>query len=325
MRETAERLPVRTAAGDCKCEHTCGEGDAKHTVTIASRNTLVKSRRYRDFVLRIALVLAVLGVAVGSAHAAAPLRHETASSGDIRATVVYRQLDSTHYAMQLTVVKGGKLSYNKPVPMSFGHTGPSQPLGIVGGANTLELGDLDADGVPEVLVNLYTGGAHCCNWTWAYHFSAKTQAWTRTAHVWGDPLYTLSDLSHTNALQLLSADDRFAYAFSAYAGSVLPVQVWVFRNGRFIDETRSFGKVVNQDLATNWHRFSAAPPGTALRPIVAAWAADSCLLGGCAVAYARVQALAPKLNGQADKINGSITSFLAKLKSSLVAWGYWQQ
>ncbi|HEX5449005.1 MAG TPA: hypothetical protein VFW85_03005 [Gaiellaceae bacterium] len=274
--------------------------------------------------LRIAFALALLGVLAGSAHAGTPLRRETASSGNVKATVAYRQIDATHYAVKLTIVKDGKTTYNKAVPTAFAHTGPSQPLGLVGGASTLELGDLDGDGVAEVLVNFYTGGAHCCNWTWAYHFNAKKLVWSRTAHIWGDPLYTMADLAHTNSLQLISADDRFAYAFSSYADSVLPVQVWVFKNGRFTDATRTYGNQVSLDLEKNWHHFKSAQPGTALRPILAAWVADNCLAGGCNAAYATVQSLASKLNGPADKSDGSVQSFLTKLKSSLMTWGYWK-
>lgn len=326
MDEAAERPLVRRSATDCNAQHDDSRHDeADHSPSIRTVVTPSSNLGATVFrVLRFALAIALLGALAGSAYAGAPLRKETAASGDVKATVTYQQLDATHYAVSLKIVKDGKTAYNKAVPTSFAHTGPSQPLGLVGGASTLELGDLDGDGVAEVLVNFYTGGAHCCNWTWAYHFNAKKDVWSRTAHIWGDPLYTLADLAHTNSLQLISADDRFAYAFSSYAGSVLPVQVWVFKNGRFTDQTRTYGSEVSQDLEKNWHRFKTAQPGTALRPILAAWTADNCLAGGCKAAYATVQSLSSKLNGPADRTSGTVQSFLTKLKSSLVEWGYWQ-
>ncbi|HEY3961417.1 MAG TPA: hypothetical protein VGL84_02740 [Gaiellaceae bacterium] len=274
--------------------------------------------------LRFALVLTLAGTLVASAGAASPVRSETATSGHVKATVTYRQLDATHFAMQLTVVRNKNSVYNKPVPTSFAHTGPSQPLGLVGGASTIELGDLDGDGEPEILVNLYTGGAHCCNWTWAYKWQPKLRTYSRTAHVWGDPLYRLADLGHTNSLELVSADDRFAYAFSDYADSVLPVQVWTLLKGRFVDSTHSYANVVTADLATNWRRYQEAAPGTPVRGILAAWVADDCLLGDCQAAYARVRSLSSRLGDSADVQNGSVAAYLTKLKSSLVAWGYWQ-
>jgi hypothetical protein len=277
-----------------------------------------------SFVLRIALSLALLGVFAGSAHAAASLRHETAASANVSATVGYRKVSSTRYAMQLKIALSGKTAYDKPVPTSFAQTGSSRPLGYTGGADTVEVGDLDGDGIPEVLVNLYTGGAHCCNWTWVYHYVAKKKVWSRTAHIWGDPRYTLADLSHTDSLELVSADDRFAYAFSDYADSALPVQVWTFGGGRFTDTTRKYTKLIQANLNANWRSATRAPKGTAVRGILAAWVADNCLVNNCSFAYKRVQALAPQLNGAGDSANGSVASYLRKLKSSLVAWGYWK-
>jgi hypothetical protein len=274
-------------------------------------------------VLRIALVLALAGTLAASAGASSPVRSETATSGHVKATVTYRQLDATHFAMQLSVVRNKNKVYNRPVPTSFAHTGPSQPLGLVGGASTIELGDLDGDGEPEILVNLYTGGAHCCNWTWAYKWQPTLKTYSRTAHVWGDPLYRLADLAHTNSLELISADDRFAYTFADYADSALPVQVWTFQKGRFVDSTRAYGSEISADLGANWRKFQGAPTGTPVRGILAAWVADDCLLGGCDAAYARAKSLASKLDDSADMQSGSVAAYLTKLKSSLVAWGYW--
>jgi hypothetical protein len=274
-------------------------------------------------VLRIAVVVAIAGTLASSASAASPVRTEKATSGHVKATVTYRQLAPSQFSMQLTIVRGNNRVYGKSVPMMFAHTGPSEPLGYVGGASTIDLGDLDGDAEPEILVNLYTGGAHCCNWSWVFKWQPKLKSYSRAAHVWGDPLYRLADLGHTDSLQLVSADDRFASAFADYAGSPLPVQVWTFEKGRFVDTTRRYANAVSADLAAKWRMYQLAPSGAPLRGILAAWAADGCLAGGCTSSYARVKSLASKLDGPADAQHGSVASYLAKLKSSLVAWGYW--
>jgi hypothetical protein len=274
-------------------------------------------------VLRIAVVAAVAATLASSAGAASPVRTETATSGHVRATVTYQQVGLARFSMQLAVVRNKNKVYAKAVPMSFAHTGPSQPLGYVGGASTVSLGDLDGDGEPEILVNLYTGGAHCCNWTWVFKWQSKLKTYSRTAHIWGDPLYRLVDLGRTNSLELMSADDRFAYAFADYADSPLPVQVWTFQKGRFVDTTRMYGNAISGDLGAKWRMYQTAPVGTPVRGILAAWAADDCLLGGCQAAYARVKSLSSKLDDPADMQNGSVASYLTKLKSSLVTWGYW--
>jgi hypothetical protein len=273
--------------------------------------------------LRIAQIAALAGALAASAGASSPVRTETATSGHVRATVTYQQLAPAQFSMHLAVVRNKNKVYAKAVPMSFAHTGASQPLGYVGGASTVDLGDLDGDGEPEVLVNLYTGGTHCCNWTWVLKWQPKLRSYSRTAHIWGDPLYRLVDLGHTNSLEFMSADDRFASAFADYANSPLPVQVWTFEKGRFVDTTRTYGNAISSDLGANWRKYQTAPAGSPVRGILAAWAADECLLGGCQAGYARVKALAPKLGNPADLKSGTTASYLKKLKSSLVDWGYW--
>ena len=67
-----------------------------------------------------------------------------------------------------------------------------QPLRII---------DLDGDGEPEVLVDLYTGGAHCCWATLFLRWDGHT--YRSMQHLWGDPSYDLSDLDH---LALIASD-----------------------------------------------------------------------------------------------------------------------
>jgi len=47
--------------------------------------------------------------------------------------------------------------------------------------------------------------------------------------------------------ELVSQDDRFAYAFTSFALSYLPVRVWHFDHGRLVDVTRRFPAQVGRD------------------------------------------------------------------------------
>ena len=59
------------------------------------------------------------------------------------------------------------------------------------------------------------------------------QRWpARCATYWGDASFGLRDLDGERLPELSRTDDRFRlYAFTSYAGSALPVQVWRYRAG----------------------------------------------------------------------------------------------
>ena len=99
---------------------------------------------------------------------------------------------------------------------------------------------LDRQGDPEVVVDLYWGGAHCCFYTVVFRYDPAAKTYVRASHLWGDTPPRLRELGPDGRLEFVSGDDRFAYAFTSFADSAFPVQVWTFADGRFVDATRSF-------------------------------------------------------------------------------------
>ena len=139
--------------------------------------------------------------------------------------------------------------------------GPSVPWAI-------KVRDLDGNGEAEVIADFYTGGAHCCLFSQIYRYTGSRYVPLR--HMWGDPSYALRDLNADGLPELVSMDDRFAYAFTSYAGSALPVQAWRYRAGHMTDVTRSFPALVRKNAAMLWKDYERQPygggPGRARRP-----------------------------------------------------------
>jgi hypothetical protein len=151
--------------------------------------------------------------------------------------------------------------------------------------------DLDADGEPEAVLDLSTGGAHCCVQSIVYRY--QPHRYRSVFHDWGnvDPAYRIVDLDRTGTLEFQSQDDRFAYVFTSFAFSRFPVRIWRFDHGRFLDVTRSFPAAVQSDADRVWAQYlSFRRQRTDVRGALAAWAADMELLGHGSEATERLRA-----------------------------------
>ena len=137
--------------------------------------------------------------------------------------------------------------------------------------------DLDGDGEPEVLVDVSTGGAHCCAVSWVLRWDGATYA--AVAHNWGDAAYRLQDVDGDGAPEFRSADTRFAYAFTAYAFSGFPVMTLAYRQGVFRDVTRRHEALVRQDARRQMREYRKRRSGRFSLGVLAAWTADQYLLG----------------------------------------------
>jgi hypothetical protein len=198
----------------------------------------------------LALAATVAALALPSAARANPAGSATATGGDVQATLRWKAAELGVADPRLTVVRAGASAFDaSPVAAS-----PScREGGCFFAASSgkrdapLQVVDLDGDGEPEVLVDVFTGGAHCCAVTEILRFTGA--GYEVAEHEWGDPGYDLKDLDGDGRPELVTADDAFAYVFTAYAFSFLPPKVLDWQAGAFSDVTRRFPALVTADLA----------------------------------------------------------------------------
>jgi hypothetical protein len=154
--------------------------------------------------------------------------------------------------------------------------------------SSVAVSDLEGDAEPEVLLDLYTGGAHCCFYTAFFRYA--NGEYVRRVHSWGNETYRLRDLGADGRLELVTHDDRFNYAFSCFACSAVPVLVLRYEQGRLVNVTRSFRQVVRADAARIWSFYKSAvrrrSPAEGLLP---AYLADQYVLGHGKAGWARVR------------------------------------
>ncbi len=216
--------------------------------------------------------------------------------------------------LHLTVKVGGQtiLDRNLCTPSRCG----------LGTQQELSLKNVWGDGVPEPVLDYYSGGAHCCFATLVVLPDGRHPGRVVT-HLWGDPGYSVK--SHDGTPELVSADDRFAYEFTSFAASGLPVQVWTISpGGVFTDATRTRLDLVAAD-ARQWWRAYTSERGKAdsdVRGVVGAWCADEYRLGRRSACNAELAAALAHgwLKGVPDWPENA--GFVSLLHKQLAAWGY---
>ncbi len=208
----------------------------------------------------------------------------------------------------LEIFRSGKLAYEDTF------AGVTSYLGPLPGRSALTVVDLEGTGEPEVLLDLFSGGAHCCTSTRIYHLLGRSLRYGVLAHDWGNPGYRLEDLDGDGRLEFLTGDDGFSYAFTSYAASRRPPRIWKFDGRRLVDVTRKFPKVVEDDAVSCWSAFEELSPkdpaGDAVRGVAAAYVADYCLLGQCKAGWEKLRAAYDKPDR--DRFFRDLSSLLQK-------------
>lgn len=244
----------------------------------------------------------------------------SASAHGTRATLNYEGPFNQAKRLTLTIARDGVVVERSRVssPMC-GHLCWPAPVGSV-----LRVADLGGAHL-DVVLGLYSGGAHCCFIDQVFSTSAAGRV-TKSELVLGDPTATLERLAPHGPLVFVTVDDAFAYAFTDYAPSGLPVKILEFRNHRFLKVTRDYTAVVARDAQRWWRAFIASASSHYADSVglADAWAADEVLLGhGTMVAWVlAAQARAGHLHSALSPAKDGGQHFITQLDRFLARHGY---
>jgi hypothetical protein len=280
----------------------------------------------------------ILTLAVGTSFASAGVAHvssrntvgqrhviEQARAGGVSAVFSY-YLGSAGNAgysdLRVSIYRSGRLTLTSLLPFKS-----YSPLGRVWSAQprpSIHVSRFSPSGEPAVIVDLYTGGVHCCADSLIYVYASTSHAYRRINHLWGNVLYQLRDLSGNGSLEFLSADAaHFAYAFDSFGGSFFPIQIWQLQGLALRDATNGYRPLIVRDAAQLWRRYLSLareqPPDVG--GVLAAWAADEARLGLWTHARTAIEDAVARGELDADAFVPA-SKYLAVLKQDLTRWGY---
>lgn len=279
-------------------------------------------RSYNDRVKGVAALAVALGTVVVATATAAPRPHvERARSGDVEAVFSYTydgvrfRFGRQHLTIERLGVKRFASSLRRPPRGGFN----AQPAGYFSHRRSVSITDLDGDGEPEVLLDLYWGGAHCCWYSQVYRYVPGTGRYRANVHIWGNFSYVLADLDHNGMQELVTRDDRFSYAFGSFADSRWPVRILRYHLGRLSVETPSYPSEIGRDANALWHAAMNRSRARSNQGIIAAWAADQCMVDHAAAAFRAIDRLS-----RSGRIHGELgrVAFETRLRRFLRRTGY---
>ena len=102
--------------------------------------------------------------------------------------------------------------------------------------------DINGDGIPDLIIEEYTGGAHCCSSTVIYAVTGLAKPYFKvdTEHCSG----RLKDLDHDGRMEFITCDASFAYAYCPYADSPRPDVVYRYdlKQRTYVPDTPRFAR-----------------------------------------------------------------------------------
>lgn len=254
----------------------------------------------------VAAVVAGL-VAVPAANA----ETQVAASGQVQATFSFATGEYGQATdMHLTVDRAGQRLVDEPITVCCS---PS-------GGKAVHVRDLDGDGEPEVWVDIWAGGAHCCTQLELRRFANGAYQEQEQVFELG---YRLKDLDGDGIPEFRANDYGFAYLFTYFAASPFPVRVLRYRAGTFTNVTAKYRGLVRRDrdkyrrLYRKGIRHHVASLGA-----LAGWTADEYVLGHRRQANRRLtrELHAGHLYNDVGYPRGR--TFIRRLKAALHGGGY---
>jgi len=172
-------------------------------------------------VMLSSLGLSVVAAAHAGASSAPRTTIETASLSGVTATYSYAGTFPQSLDSRLKIARAGVVVFDQPVTSKWCGN-ECWPDAIAKATRVVHVVRLRAQGSPDVVLDLYSGGAHCCSVEQVYYFDATTSRYVKVERNFGDPGARLERLGAGASDDFVTANDAFAYEFTDFAASGCP-------------------------------------------------------------------------------------------------------
>lgn len=240
----------------------------------------------KHFLQTSKFVLGVVAATVLLTPAPSYAEVKTAESGQVKAQISYQPgANGTYKNQRLKIIRAGQTVLDTALPVESEYDRPLFKDGNDGFPAGFQVQNIDKVSEPEIITDFYTGGAHCCIYSLIYGYKPDKKQYSQIKHFWGNGGYSFRDLDQDGTPEFYSRDDRFAYAFTSYAASAYPLQVWQYRDGKMLDVTRQYPRQIYDNAYQLWKLFEEQrkagidPQGLNVKGILAAYLGDKYLLG----------------------------------------------
>jgi len=225
--------------------------------------------------LRFAFAFVIILAAAPAAASAATTTTQSASSGIVSATFSYQGSVGPGISNEtLTIDRSGTAVYSAPVTSSLCTISiPCDPES----SHSVHVLDLEGTAEPDVVLDLFSGGANCCSIEQVFSYDPTTMTYVKTERNFSMSGARLEDLSHNGRYEFLSSDPAFECYFTDCADSGAPIQILAFSDRTFTNVTTRYPKLIRKDAAM-WLKLFKHHLSNGLG-LIAPWAADEELLG----------------------------------------------
>jgi hypothetical protein len=123
--------------------------------------------------------------------------------------------------------------------------------------------DIDGSGYPNVIIESYSGGAHCCFETLVYDLAETPLPIGLPASPGGNAPGEFVDLNGDSVFEFQTCDDSLAYAYCCYAGSpcVPAVLVYDSGQGRYVPKSYAYPEIYRDEIRRDTERAKLALTG----------------------------------------------------------------
>ena len=201
-----------------------------------------------------------------------PLEKATLQQEEIKVTIDYEPINFGE----------GDFSEDQNIKYTLSYKGKER---VTGGAFTVYSGsiflqDLDDNGTPEVIIQTYSGGAHCCTNFQIYGWQKNQFVKTETGFLDG---YggEFKDLDSDGDTEFITANNAFLYQFSSYAGSFPPTIIFDYNSeGKLREVTKQHPQRLRATATRMYEAFlENEKQGYEVNGILAGYVAQKILLG----------------------------------------------